>query len=150
MNRVQAPPTYQDLLEENRRLKAEIAGWTVDVPSLTSTEDGVYGEALNITESFERELFETVGGTSRASTVFSEDQIQWPSATCVRNLLVYGRTWTSWMHCALHHPTFEAECHDFLEQSGFGKTPDPFWLAVYFSFLSVSIASLFTTWDLFG
>ncbi|TVY52882.1 putative transcription factor lepB, partial [Lachnellula cervina] len=131
---LQAPPSYQDLLEENRRLKAEIAGQTI--PSL-STEDVVYGEALNITESFERELFEAVGGTGRASTVFRDDQVQWPSAECVRNLLVYGRTWTSWMHCALHHPTFEAECHEFLE--GSGRNPDPFWLAIYFSFISAAL-----------
>ncbi|TVY35416.1 hypothetical protein LOCC1_G007830 [Lachnellula occidentalis] len=71
-DRQQSPPTYQDLLEENRRLKAEIAGRNVS--SLISTEEGVYGEALNITESFERDLFEAVGGTSRASTVDSEEQ----------------------------------------------------------------------------
>jgi hypothetical protein len=136
-------PTYDDLLEENRQLKAELEGDNV-TPS--RQVDIAYSEVLNITESFERDLFGAVNGTGRISTVFRDDQVHWPSATCVTNLLSYGKTWTSWIHCALHHPTFESECWKFLDTSGKDAVSDPLWLAVYFSFMSVSQPSLHLTY----
>ena len=132
-----ANPTYEGLLEENRRLKAELAGRK---RGTSGSDDSGYGEVLNITERFERDLFDVVNDTTRTSTVSTDDQVLWPSESCVKNLLSYGRTWTSWIHCALHHPTFELECRAVFDETdgSVAAVGDSLWLAVFFSFLSVS------------
>lgn len=133
-------PSYHELLQENRRLKAEISRHsTATIAGLDQT----YGEVLNITESFERDLFQAITETSRITTVTDASDIYWPSPECGSIFLAHGRMWTSWIHCALHHPTFEAECNAFWQSTnvsaqGVGAA-EPLWLAVYFSFMSVCL-----------
>ncbi|KAF8864876.1 hypothetical protein BDZ45DRAFT_684851 [Acephala macrosclerotiorum] len=128
-------PSYNDLLLENRQLRAQLDRQLKIFPQKTAK----HFEARNITESFERDLFEAVEHTTRISTVVEDDQIIWPSPDCAASLLSYGRIWVSWIHCALHHPTFEAECEIFWRTrrpSDATETGRSLWLAVYFSYLS--------------
>jgi hypothetical protein len=140
VSRTESAPSYQELLEENRRLKLERGRRTIQTTNTSGSTP-----VLNITERFERELFEAVDQSGRTQTVFNESQVIWPSEACVLRLLSYGRSWTSWIHCALHHPTFEVECRQFLRSTPgpsnatTATTADPFWLAIYFSFMSVCV-----------
>jgi len=95
----------------------------------------------NITESFERDLFETVKLLTRKSTVSSESDIIWPTSECAASVISFGKLWTSWIHCAIHHPTFEKECDTFWQQgyhSQNNEIQNYLWLSVYFAILSVS------------
>jgi len=129
-------PSYQELLGENARLKAALESQTL---SPQHTVNYNRGEVLNITESFERDLFAAVGDSGRTSTIFGSDAIRWPSPESVKTLLIYGKVWTSWIHCALHHPTFELECIAFLAASDGSAAQRPAWLAVYFSYMAVGL-----------
>ncbi|KAL5319387.1 hypothetical protein ACEPPN_012438 [Leptodophora sp. 'Broadleaf-Isolate-01'] len=130
--------SYQQLLEENQRLKAQLAKPAISLPR----NDKGYGVVRNITESFERDLFETVKHPSRTSTVLSETDIVWPSASCAASIISFARIWTSWIHCAIHHPTFEAECDAFwrLGRHLHGNEVENYlWLSIYFGILSSAL-----------
>lgn len=130
-------PSYGELLRENRELKERLRNPATPVPVSTPP---MLTEKLNITERFEEDLFDVGNEPSRISTVMGADAIIWPSAHCVQSFLTYGKTWTSWIHCALHHPTFERECAAFIiDNRGSTNVEEmhPLWLAVFFSFMCV-------------
>lgn len=131
--------SFEDLLRENEVLKSQLRN-ALTVPAMPK-----HNEILNITERFEEELFDFSNGPARIPTVTDAGAIIWPSAQCVQNFLPYGKAWTSWIHCALHHPTFERECAAF-GNGGTGSAPvedqHPFWLAVFFSYMCVG-----SIWD---
>lgn len=128
--------SYEELLRENSELKEQLRNGPIAVGSTTT----ILNEILNITERFEEDLFDVGNDRGRTSTVTDIEDIIWPSAQCVHSFLSYGETWTSWIHCALHHSTFERECAAFL--NGGINSPNmgdrhPLWLAVFFSFMCV-------------
>lgn len=134
-------PNYEELLRENQELKEQLRN-AATVPASTTPR---LNEILNITERFEEDLFDVGNEPSRISTVTDAEAIIWPSAQCVQSFLSYGKTWTSWIHCALHHPTFERECAAFLGGGRSSSNVDdrhPLWLAVFFSFMCVGRSDL--------
>ncbi|KAH7378037.1 hypothetical protein BKA64DRAFT_248112 [Cadophora sp. MPI-SDFR-AT-0126] len=131
-------PSYQALLEENERFKAQLARPAISLP----TNDRSTGVVRNITESFERDLFETAKLLTRKSTVSSESDIIWPSPECAASVISFGKLWTSWIHCAIHHPTFEKECDSFWRlgyHSSVNEVENRLWLSVYFGILSSAL-----------
>jgi len=62
-----------------------------------------------------------------------------PDTKCSRYLLEHGVVWTSWIHFAIHVPTFRLEHSEYWAQSEVVPLlrRDPSWLAIYFSFLAV-------------
>ena len=151
--------SYAELLEENRRLKAAlqssplassapIASSAPSAPSApsaspTSPEQAgspwTYSEFPTITDVFENDVHPASLNTKRPSTVRSLSDIFLPNFRCSRFLLEHGVVWTSWIHFAIHVPTFRLEHSGYWAQSDTIPVlqQDPSWLAIYFSFLSV-------------
>ena len=131
-------PSYFDLLEENRRLRA-VLDKSSPIPSDKDEMFCPYVEVPTVTEAFENAIHPTTLNGERPSSVRSISDIYMPSATCSQYLLEHGVVWTSWIHFAVHVPTFRAEHCEYWAQSQI--TPilyrDPSWLAIYFGFLSV-------------
>jgi hypothetical protein len=68
-----------------------------------------------------------------------------PNVECSRKLIEFDITWDSWVHYALEYPQFKDESDRFagsLEAGLALDEADVSWLAVYFSVLSVSYASI--------
>ncbi|KAE9989012.1 hypothetical protein EG328_003329 [Venturia inaequalis] len=129
-------PSYEGLFRENQELKKQLRDAVLALPTPR------LNEVLNITERFEEDLFDVGNEPGRVSTVTDDKAIIWPSAQCVQSFLSYGKTWTSWIHCAFHHPTFERECAIFLGGGTNSANADdrhPFWLAVFFSFMCATL-----------
>lgn len=67
-----------------------------------------------------------------------------PSRALHNHLIAYDRVWNSWVHYAVEYPLFEQQCDDFMDaiQDGLSlRDYDNFWLAVYFSLISVGFLS---------
>lgn len=133
--------SYEELLEENEQLKAHL-----DKNSRRlSAPRSQYGDDFtldNTLEDFEKHLFESLTIARQTSSVTSEADVEFPSRQFSNFLLAKGRNTTSWSHFAIHHPTFEVEHHIFWETCSNSRQRamyEPFWLSVYFSFLSVSL-----------
>lgn len=97
-------------------------------------------------EVFDNLLFESLNDTRRRSTVTADSDVEFPSISLSRHLLAQGYKTSSWSHFAVHHPTFERE-HDLFWESCVDldqrRMYDPFWLSLYFSFISVSYCPIY-------
>lgn len=131
-------PSYADLLDENRRLKAALENQT-PIPSERSESPWPCGDHASITETFENDVHPAILHAERSSTIHSLADICMPHLECSQFLLEHGVIWTSWIHFAIHVPTFRLEHDTYWSQSE--QTPilhrEPLWLAIYFSFLAV-------------
>lgn len=139
------PLSYEELVQENEDLKARLNSRSCR--SSHSPEYAQEGEfVLNHSlDAFEEHLFESLRTVRQPSTVSTESDVEFPSRPLSEFLLSQGQKTTSWAHFALHHPTFETEHDIFWEScssSGQHAQYDPFWLALYFSFLSVRVLQL--------
>lgn len=91
-------------------------------------------------EYFERHLFELVSNNKTPNSVTSEFDVEFPSRSLSEHLVQQGLH-TVWAHFALHYPIFASQHAEFWTSCGSMREMvqyDPFWLALYFSFLSVS------------
>jgi hypothetical protein len=95
-----------------------------------------------IRDSIEDALWSSI---SSANATVTPTVSQWadiflPGRSVSTQLIVYDRTWNSWVHYALEYPRFQHECEDFMDAMESGHhlhQYNPFWLAVYFSTLCV-------------
>lgn len=77
--------------------------------------------------------------SSFTSLVHSWDDIVLPTREQSMDLIRYGKLWTSWIHCAVYYPDFEAT-HDGFWRVGAHESlrdQNPSWLAIYFALLAV-------------
>jgi hypothetical protein len=130
-------PSYDDLRNENKRLKAILASSVNNVSIPSDNESFFLEDAVD----FEHYLFEKLSDRTQNVGMISLHEVEFPPKELSEHLLRQGSLWTSWIHFALHHPTFEEEhrsfwieCETLQQRVNF----DPHWLAVYFSFLSAS------------
>ena len=135
-------PSYEDLIYENLILKAQLnrsSAATSPTPSTTSIEPFVLDDNV---EELEHYLFQSLHGQNRNSSVNGFEDVVFPSQEESIVLIHRAQQWISWVHFALHHPTFEEEHATFWTSCA---TPsqrlsyDPSWLAIYFSLLSVRV-----------
>ncbi|KAH8689440.1 hypothetical protein BGW36DRAFT_433440 [Talaromyces proteolyticus] len=70
-----------------------------------------------------------------------------PSRHQSMTLVEHGRLWTSWIHCALDHASFEEQHNRFWNWLGQGHTIEencPAWLAIFFASLAASLLTIDT------
>ncbi|KAH6869065.1 fungal-specific transcription factor domain-containing protein [Thelonectria olida] len=140
----QSDRSYSDLVQENIRLRALIAG------SQQQRHDTEVSEAnsdiCQLSESrvaqAERLLFNRIAQTSKPRSVKQYSNVLIPSKSVSDGVVAYGLQRTFWLHFALFIPEFQQEYGDFWarysEDQSYEHT-HPFWLAIYFSVLASAL-----------
>jgi len=135
--------TYENLLEENQRLKAAL-GNTPPLDECDSRVNGTQSIIDDDVEIYELVLFESKSGhPGRSDDSWSDFML--PSRECSSAIIQYSAIWISWVHYALDHSQFEKEHDAFWDALESGLTMQnhkPSWLAIYFSVISVSICNM--------
>ncbi|KAH7163404.1 hypothetical protein B0J13DRAFT_431709 [Dactylonectria estremocensis] len=140
-------PSYQELLEENNRLRNALGA--VNSTALDRPEPPLPTRQIkpqHLLESpdvLEKQLFEQ---TSQSQYPLNK-KLEWahiilPGRKCSEALIAFDKKWNAWAHCALEYPTFEHEHRSFMESIENGASLsdlDPAWLSVYFSILSAAL-----------
>ncbi|KAF4500444.1 hypothetical protein FAGAP_3370 [Fusarium agapanthi] len=144
-------PTYQELKEENDRLRQEITTLKAQQGrrrSNTLPQSHISSKSLDDLEYTPGELadglWESLALESHTSDSCVSDwaDVILPNVECSRKLIEFDMTWDSWVHYALEYPQFKDECDKFaggLEAGLALDEADVSWLAVYFSVLSTSL-----------
>ncbi|KAH7398790.1 hypothetical protein DE146DRAFT_504841 [Phaeosphaeria sp. MPI-PUGE-AT-0046c] len=124
-------PTIAELLLENARL--------AELVSRSQATESSYAPAVDLTEYYEKRLYEAVGRTCEPRTVASTNDIAFPTQDCSRRFIEFADVWTSWVHFAFFFPEFHHEHEHFWAQGGSFLSADPLWLAVYFAVLASAL-----------
>lgn len=131
-------PTYDQLVKEVFGLRAELTRQRIfsypknDIITPVPLDDTI--------EQMEQRLLKSTRSTDRVNTVEQTKDILAPSRKCSEFLLAHGEAWISWMHFALHSPTFALEHREFWDKGGHLQPQSKdqlLWLAIYFSYLCV-------------
>jgi hypothetical protein len=141
-------PSYQELLEENQRLRNSLAAANSKAldrpePSLPMRPKKPQ-HLLESPDALEQMLLESPPSAYDSYQNLDQAHIIVPSRECSNALVAYDKKWNSWVHYALEYPTFEHEHENFMDSLENGATLsdlDPAWLSVYFSVLSVSASA---------
>jgi hypothetical protein len=135
--------SYEDLLQENAQLRILLNESSAQLGPQNDDEIIELSEDLEI---FDNLLFESLSDTRRQSTITADSDVEFPSRSLSKYLLTQGYKTSLWSHFAVHHPTFERE-HDLFWDSCVDlnqrRMYDPFWLSLYFSFISVSFCPIY-------
>lgn len=146
------PASYEDLQQENEQLRQLLQ---VQLQASSETGPGTSGgsraaepaegDLIVLDDSydrFDRMLFDSLATTIRPHTIVGEADVKFPSREASNYLLAQGFRTSVWGHFAVHRATFEHEhdvfwtaCPDTEHRLAY----DPFWLALYFAFISVSL-----------
>ncbi|KAL1306882.1 hypothetical protein AAFC00_005529 [Neodothiora populina] len=133
--------SYSDLLEENRRLKLALQTNT-QAPTELVDPSWVLGGSPTITEAFENYVHPADLNAKRPSAVSSPNDVFIPTRGCSKYLVEHGIVWTSWIHFAVHVPTFRREHEMYWSNTQSALHTDPSWLAIYYGFLAVTLLFL--------
>ncbi|KAH6889333.1 hypothetical protein B0T10DRAFT_487782 [Thelonectria olida] len=139
-------PSYQELLEENKRLRNALAAANSEAldrpePSLP-TRPKKPQHLLESPDALEQMLLESPPSAYESYQKLDLAHIVVPSRECSNALVAYDKKWNSWVHYALEYPIFEHEHEEFMDSLDNGATLsdlDPAWLSVYFSVLSAAL-----------
>ncbi|KAF2024456.1 hypothetical protein EK21DRAFT_94086 [Setomelanomma holmii] len=152
-------PTYDELRRDNERLlyeveaiKAHHRGTTQSQQTSSITHDKKVSHSSHWSprnrcldedaDGLERKLWDSMSCNDPVAipAMASWSDVILPSHSCSEKLIDYDEKWNSWVHYALEYPRFRYECDSFMSSIASGislEQTDPFWLAVYFSVLSV-------------
>jgi hypothetical protein len=124
-------PTVAELLLENTRL--------AELVSRSQSIETQYAPAVDLTEYYEKRLYEAVGSAHEPRIVACIDDIALPTQNCSCRFVDFADTWTSWVHFAFFFPEFRHEHERFWLKGGSFQSADPLWLAVYFAALASAL-----------
>ena len=149
-------PTYDELRRDNERLRYEVEAIRAQERStpqsqqaspITHDKETSHWSPRNNcldedADGLERKLWDSMSSDHPVAipAMASWSDIILPSHSCSEKLIDYDEKWNSWVHYALEYPRFRYECDSFMSSIASGISldqTDPFWLAVYFSVLSV-------------
>jgi hypothetical protein len=148
--------SYQELERENERLRRTISLPTTfrrasdeQLTSRPSSDQDVdsggdFVQDIDL-DRCENYLFLHCPQPSRPGPYNNVPIIQLPSRECSKAIVRYGEIWISWVHFALDQDKFGEEHEAFwnsLAHGGETENHEPLWLAIYFSFLTVSKSCL--------
>jgi hypothetical protein len=124
-------PSIAELLLENAHL--------AELVSRSQEEEAYYAPVVDLTEYYERRLYQVVGHACEPRIVACVDDIAIPTQQCSHRFLDFADTWTSWVHFAFFFPEFRQEHEHFWLQGGPFHSSNPLWLAVYFAALASAL-----------
>ncbi|PCH08937.1 Hypothetical protein PENO1_004240 [Penicillium occitanis (nom. inval.)] len=135
-----APLTYDQLIEENSRLKTELENYKRSSYQPLQQQQQQQGESL--IQILESQVHLPATTTPRQRKVWHRSDIVMPSRECSDALLEHGFVWTSWIHFGIHIQTFRRE-HEMnwsnRDQQQLLEGSEPLWLAIYFGFIAMSL-----------
>jgi hypothetical protein len=131
--------SIQALTEQNQRLRGMMSSSEANPRSTTSK---LNARTLSTDDMINhpQKLMALVFPSQFISVVHTWDDICSPNRSQSFKLLEHGKLWTSWIHCAIYYPEFEAAHEDFwrfLELGGVVRQRNPSWLAIYYGLLAV-------------
>lgn len=124
-------PSVAELLLENTRL--------AELVSRAQATEPDYAPVVDLTEYYEKRLYENVGCACEPRIVASLEDIALPTEHCSRLFVDFADTWTSWVHFAFFFPEFRQEHEQFWDQGGAFFSFGSLWLAVYFGTLASAL-----------
>jgi hypothetical protein len=124
-------PSVAELLLENTRL--------VELLSRSQATETQYAPAVDLTEYYEKRLYEAVGNANEPRIVACIDDIALPTQSCSCRFVDFADTWTSWVHFAFFFPEFRHDHEQFWLKGASFRSADPLWLAVYFAALASAL-----------
>lgn len=124
-------PSVAELLLENTRLAELVSRAQVTEPD--------YAPVVDLTEYYEKRLYDHVGRAYEPRMVASLVDIAVPAEHCSRFFVDFADVWTSWVHFAFFFPEFRQEHEQFWEEGGHFLSFDSLWLAVYFGTLASAL-----------
>ncbi|GAM39697.1 hypothetical protein TCE0_034r11453 [Talaromyces pinophilus] len=135
-----APLTYDQLIEENSRLKTELENYKRSSYQPLQQQQQQQDESL--IQILESQVHLPATTTPRQRKVWHRSDIVMPSRECSDALLEHGFVWTSWIHFGIHIQTFRRE-HEMnwsnRDQQQLLEGSEPLWLAIYFGFIAMSL-----------
>ncbi|KAF4452061.1 hypothetical protein F53441_4992 [Fusarium austroafricanum] len=143
--------TYQELSQENDRLRQEIQALKAQKYAQTSSPQAHPVRNRQLLDHFEYtppelddELWQTLASSSniKSSSVFEWADIILPNVDCSKKLVDFDLTWNSWVHYAVEYPQFKEQSDalvDSLENGSLLDQSNAPWLAVYFSVLGTAL-----------
>ncbi|KZL75557.1 C6 zinc finger domain-containing protein (nucleus protein) [Colletotrichum tofieldiae] len=132
-------PTYDELAEENRRLKALVAAPAHDV---SKRKPARRLSMLECHDPLEEIVFSPAPSSNLGERRRCWDHLSAPCRETSEYLVGYDKKWNSWVHYALEYPAFDHEHARFLaslEAGGALRDYDPAWLSVYFSVITAAL-----------
>lgn len=137
-------PTYEELLQENARLRDLTMGGRerrrpFQPVALPHPTRGNSLATYNDDDYYETVLFKATATRPPIERMQQHDIII-PSRRCSEILIQHDKKWNSWVHYAVEYPDFERQHDDFMDRLEAGAdldTEDPAWLAIYFAILTV-------------
>lgn len=132
-------PTYEELVAENKRLRAGAAlSAQIGTTAQSRPTNVCVASPSTLADTLEVRMYSS-GHALRQSTVLSHRDIILLPKHISHAIVRHGSVWTAWIHCAVHLPTFQDEHTQFCEHEG-GYNLDnenPSWLSIYFAFVAV-------------
>ncbi|KAH6094729.1 hypothetical protein HBI65_122840 [Parastagonospora nodorum] len=124
-------PSIAELLLENARL--------AELLSRSHAGENSYAPVVDLTEYYEKRLYDAVGRLCEARVVTCIEDIVKPTQACSCWFVEFAQTWTSWVHFAFFFPRFRQEHEGFWAEGASFTSFDPLWLAVYFATLASAL-----------
>jgi hypothetical protein len=124
-------PSVAELLLENTRL--------AELLSRSHAVENSYAPVVDLTEYYEKRLYDAVGRLCEARVVKCIEDIAKPTQACSCRFVEFAETWTSWVHFAFFFPRFRQEHEGFWAEGASLTSFDPLWLAVYFATLASAL-----------
>ncbi|KZL80790.1 nucleus protein [Colletotrichum incanum] len=137
-------PTYDELAQENQRLRASITAPTHNVSKRkpVATKPARSLPMLECHDPLEEIVFSPVPSSNLRKRRRCWDHLSVPCRETSEYLVGYDKKWNSWVHYALEYPAFDDEHAQFLaslEAGGALRDCDPAWLSVYFGVITAAL-----------
>ncbi|KAK1635664.1 hypothetical protein BDP81DRAFT_376380 [Colletotrichum phormii] len=137
-------PTYDELVQENQRLRMALESSAQVRPTSDSLlrKPRTAQKLLECHDPLEEMVFKSpaLSQVSRHGQGWSTIDV--PCRKSSELLIAYDKKWNSWVHYALEYPEFEREHAHFMDSLESGtilSDCDPGWLSVYFGVITAAL-----------
>ncbi|KAG7039703.1 C6 zinc finger domain containing protein [Colletotrichum scovillei] len=136
-------PTYDELVQENQRLRIALEASQVRPASdLSLRRPRTAQKLLECHDPLEEMVFKSPPFSQVSRHRQGWSTVDVPCRKSSELLIAYDKKWNSWVHYALEYPEFDREHTQFmdnLEKGAVLSDCDPGWLSVYFSVITAAL-----------
>ncbi|KAK1701587.1 uncharacterized protein BDZ83DRAFT_645633 [Colletotrichum acutatum] len=136
-------PTYDELVQENQRLRTALEASHVRPTSdLSLRRPRTAQKLLECHDPLEEMVFKSPSFSQVSRHHRGWSTVDVPCRKSSELLIAYDKKWNSWVHYALEYPEFDGEHTQFMDNLEKGTVLsdcDPGWLSVYFSVITAAL-----------